>query len=105
MHIYENSSDRSNMKLYRTIISMAAIAIATMTVSSMLAATASAIISDTGKDHAQRPGSGVCNADDKIHHNAPPQADKGFHGGVEKNFGSPTEGFVGSNTPCMNVLP
>jgi hypothetical protein len=53
----------------------------------------------------QRPGSGVCNADDKIHHNAPPQADRGFHGGVEKNFGSPSEGFVGPTTPCHNVLP
>jgi hypothetical protein len=92
------------MDAYRTIISIVAIAIVTTTVSSMLAATASAI-SDTGKEHAQRPGSGVCNADDKIHHNAPPQADRGFHGGVEKNFGSPSEGFVGPTTPCHNVLP
>jgi hypothetical protein len=93
---------QENKRLFATII--VAIAIVTMTISSMLAATASAI-SDTGKEHAQRPGSGVCNADDKIHHNAPPQADQGFHGGVEKNFGGPFEGFVGHTTPCQNELP
>jgi hypothetical protein len=92
------------MKSYKIIVSIAAIAIVTMAVSSMLAATASAI-SDTGTTHAQQPGTGVCNADDKIHHNAPPQADAGFHSGVEKNFGSPTEGFVGPTSTCQNVLP
>jgi hypothetical protein len=40
------------MDAYRTIISIVAIAIVTTTVSSMLAATASAI-SDTGKEHAE----------------------------------------------------
>jgi hypothetical protein len=91
------------MKSYRIIASIAAIAIVTMIVSSMLATTASAI-SDTGTGHAQQPGTGVCNADDKIHNNAPPQADEGFHGGVEKNFGPPSN-FVGPTSTCQNVLP
>ena len=93
------------MESYRTIVTIAAIAIATMTVSSMLAATASAI-SETGKANAQRQGSGVCNADQRIHDTGQGQADTGFHNsGVSKNFGAPMEGFVGSDTPCMNTFP
>jgi hypothetical protein len=92
-----------NMNSHGITVMIAAIAMSSMAISSIFAATASASVE--GREHAQQPGKGVCNADDKIHHNAPSQADEGFHGGVEKNFGGPTEGFVGPNTPCRNVLP
>lgn len=80
-------------------------------VSSMFAAgsftsMASADISDTGRENAQQHGKGVCNADEKIHENTGlfSNADRGFHGGVEKNFGSPLEGFVGPSSTCQNEL-
>jgi hypothetical protein len=86
------------------IVIIAAIAMASLATSSIFAATASASVE--GKENAQQPGKGVCNADDKIHHNAPSEADEGFHNeGVEKNFGGPFEGFVGDDTPCQNELP
>ena len=93
------------MKSYRIIASIAAIAIVTMTVSSMLATTASAI-SDTGTKHAQQPGTGVCNADEQIHEHTTilSKTDQNFHNAVEKNFG-PVSNFVDGSSTCQNPGP
>jgi hypothetical protein len=64
-------------------------------------------ISSTGTSHAQQPGKGVCNADEKIHEHTGigSSADAGFHHGVDKNFGDPLTGFVGPTSTCKNPLP
>lgn len=80
--------------------------IAMAMIGTTMTTTQTAFASVEDKENAQQPGKGVCNADDKIHHNAPSEADEGFHNeGVEKNFGGPFEGFVGDDTPCQNELP
>jgi hypothetical protein len=81
------------------VIAAAVVVISTSFVASALA------ISEQGTKHALTPGSGLCNADQKIHDNAGgigSPADQGFHGGVAKNFGAPLTTFVGPGSTCGN---
>jgi hypothetical protein len=91
------------MKSRKGLAVIAVIAAATVVISASFVASALAI-SQQGINSAQRPGSGVCNADQKIHENTGgigSTADRNFHSGVEKNFGSPSN-FVGTGSTCGN---
>jgi hypothetical protein len=94
------------MKSCKTLAAIAVVAAAvTVVISGSFVASALAI-SQQGTSNAQRPGQGVCNADEKIHEhtNLFSKTDQNFHRGVEKNFGPPSS-FVGPTSTCQNPGP
>jgi hypothetical protein len=86
----------------RLLVVIGVIAAAVAVISTSFVASALAI-SEQGTNHALRQGSGLCTADQKIHDNTAlfSSADLGFHGGVAKNFGGPSN-FVGPGSICGN---
>jgi hypothetical protein len=95
------------MNSYKEIATIVAIAAATLAITGGFAASALAA-SDNAIEHAQSPGKGVCNADQKIHEHALNTADEHFHKGVKKNFGD-VGNFVdldsSKSSRCHNPVP